>query len=696
MLITTKQIKSNYIIPRTESTALYQNSINWDSRTHQQTYTDVMARSDFGSVTGWQNSRAMISNGGLRITIEKNALSGAGGLISNTGIPGGTAYELDFDVKFHSQFDWSRGGKVGFGFGVGNGNTGCNLPTDGAGGSLRLMWYNNGNRVYFHPYIYHFGMPGPCGSNFGKSYPSTGSLQKGPWYKVHMYIKSNTGSNTNGHVQIKINGETLIDQSIRWTTNDKSTALYQKSINWNNRVHQRTYTDVMARSDFGSVTGWQNSRAMISNGALRITLKKNALSVAGGLVSNTNLPEGSAYELQFDVKFHSHFDWSRGGKVGFGLGIGNRNTGCSLPTDGAGGTLRLMWYNTRNQVYFRPYIYHYGMSGPCGTTFNKSYPSTGTLKKGKWYNVYMYAKSNTGNNPNGHVKVLINSTTLIDQNILWTTNDSKRLINNLSFATFRGGKEDWWKSDTNGYIYYDNLSVRQIINSQLSCDDVSCIDRVGWGAQKSTAITNLTSQSLSFYVIHHSASPPCYDDVSCVKQVKGIQHYHQIDRRWADIGYNFLVGENGKVYEGRGWNREAAHSLGWNNGSYGICIIGDFTTASPNEKALNAIRSLMDCGMKSGHVKENYYIITHRQSQRLGYTDCPGNGMLDVVSKWPRYCSFQNSGASLETNQAPISLALDFCEKDLSSTASSSLEMKYFVMSSSKNPENEIQFSGSS
>lgn len=156
------------------STALYQKSINWDSRAHQQTYTDVMARSDFGSVTGWQNSRSMTSSGTLRITVEKNALSGAGGLISNTNIPGGSAYELDFDVKFHSQFDWSRGGKVGFGFGIGNGNTGCNLPTDGAGGSLRLMWYNNGNRVYFHPYIYHYGMPGPCGSNFGKSFPSTG------------------------------------------------------------------------------------------------------------------------------------------------------------------------------------------------------------------------------------------------------------------------------------------------------------------------------------------------------------------------------------------------------------------------------------------------------------------------------------------------------------------------------------------
>ncbi|CAF4396786.1 unnamed protein product, partial [Rotaria magnacalcarata] len=50
--------------------------------------------------------------------------------------------------------------------------------------------------------------------------------------------------------------------------------------------------------------------------------------------------------------------------------------------------------------------------------------------------------------------------------------------------------------------------------------------------------------------------------------------------------------------------------------------------ASPNEKASNAIRSLIDCGVKSGHVKENYYLITHRQSQRPGYTECPGDGAL--------------------------------------------------------------------
>jgi hypothetical protein len=47
----------------------------------------------------------------------------------------------------------------------------------------------------------------------------------------------------------------------------------------------------------------------------------------------------------------------------------------------------------------------------------------------------MCVKSNTGNNANGHVQLKINDEAVIDQSIRWTTNDSKRLINNLSFHT---------------------------------------------------------------------------------------------------------------------------------------------------------------------------------------------------------------------------------------------------------------------
>lgn len=49
------------------------------------------------------------------------------------------------------------------------------------------------------------------------------------------------------------------------------------------------------------------------------------------------------------------------------------------------------------------------------------------------------------------------------------------------------------------------------------------------------------------------------------------------DRQWFDIGYNFVIGEDGNVYEGRGWDYVGAHAPGYNTQSIGICVIGDFS-----------------------------------------------------------------------------------------------------------------------
>ena len=65
-----------------------------------------IARSDFGTINGWNNNRGMITNGTLRMTLEKNALVGERGLILLITISNDTAYELDSD----SQFEWSRAG----------------------------------------------------------------------------------------------------------------------------------------------------------------------------------------------------------------------------------------------------------------------------------------------------------------------------------------------------------------------------------------------------------------------------------------------------------------------------------------------------------------------------------------------------------------------------------------------------------
>jgi hypothetical protein len=248
------------------------------------------------------------------------------------------------------------------------------------------------------------------------------------------------------------------------------------TVDWNSKANGATYTSSQANGDFGNVSGWNDSRAYTTNGkdgtvGSRVTLLPGQLSGAGGLVANSVIQAGAAYEMDYDVKFHSQFNWSRGGKVGFGFGIGEHNTGGDAAWDGNGGTLRLMWYSPDSnpgRVYFQPYLYYKDMNGGpssgnnFGDTFGKTYPTTGALVKGQWYHVHLYIKSNTGSNTDGHVQIVIDGHIILDQNIRWTTNDSKRMIDQLTFHTFRGGSQSYWTANTTDYIYYDNLKVHRI------------------------------------------------------------------------------------------------------------------------------------------------------------------------------------------------------------------------------------------
>lgn len=230
-----------------------------------------------------------------------------------------------------------------------------------------------------------------------------------------------------------------------------------KSLNWDAYPDQ-TYSNANAAADFGTITGWKEQRTIISGKTLRVKLEKNALSSAGGIVANINIDEGSEYEVEFKAKFHSQFDWSKGGKLGFGLRIGEGNTGCDKADDGNGGSARMMWYTSGNgDVKLKPYLYYKDMPDECGSGFNTAYPSNGSIEKGIWYTIKIYVKSNTGTNTDGRVKFSVDGNTVLDRAIRWTTNDSKRLINKLSFATFRGGSTPDWQSDTDGYIYFDDL-----------------------------------------------------------------------------------------------------------------------------------------------------------------------------------------------------------------------------------------------
>ncbi|XP_075041960.1 peptidoglycan-recognition protein SC2-like [Mixophyes fleayi] len=159
------------------------------------------------------------------------------------------------------------------------------------------------------------------------------------------------------------------------------------------------------------------------------------------------------------------------------------------------------------------------------------------------------------------------------------------------------------------------------------------ISKSAWGAKK-TSCRDRLSNPVPWVIIHHTAGASCNTKASCISQVKGIQNFHMNSNKWCDVGYNFLVGNDGSVYEGRGWTMVGAHAKGSNSKSIGISFIGDYMTKLPSQAALNAAKRLISCGVSKRMIQPNYTLKGHRN---VGSTDCPGNALYNNIKSWGRF-----------------------------------------------------------
>ena len=69
--------------------------------------------------------------------------------------------------------------------------------------------------------------------------------------------------------------------------------------------------------------------------------------------------------------------------------------------------------------------------------------------------------------------------------------------------------------------------------------------------------------------------------------------------QWYDISYQYLIGGDGRVYEGRGWQKEGGHAYCYNDKSYGTCLIGDFTNVAPSQCMIDAYEKFLQASQGS-------------------------------------------------------------------------------------------------
>ncbi|XP_039431592.1 peptidoglycan-recognition protein LC-like isoform X3 [Culex pipiens pallens] len=139
-------------------------------------------------------------------------------------------------------------------------------------------------------------------------------------------------------------------------------------------------------------------------------------------------------------------------------------------------------------------------------------------------------------------------------------------------------------------------------------------------------------------IIAHTATEECSTQSQCVAMTSRIQGFHMApdSKNFSDIGYNFLVGADGNAYEGRGWDKQGAHTKGFNKGSICIAFIGTFTDVEAPLTQLSAARQLMALGVELGKLHEHYRLYGHRQ---LAPFESPGRKLYEVIKTWPHWSS---------------------------------------------------------
>uniref|UniRef100_A0A3Q3KEQ0 Peptidoglycan recognition protein 2 n=1 Tax=Monopterus albus TaxID=43700 RepID=A0A3Q3KEQ0_MONAL len=171
---------------------------------------------------------------------------------------------------------------------------------------------------------------------------------------------------------------------------------------------------------------------------------------------------------------------------------------------------------------------------------------------------------------------------------------------------------EWIALDTGvGKAVKDGLDA--FVHKYWDCPHI--IPRCQWGAKAHRGTPIPLFLPLQFLYVHHTYEPslPCLSFQKCSHNMRAMQRFHQDDRGWSDIGYSFVVGSDGYVYEGRGWKHRGRHTRGHNDIGYGVSIIGNYNATLPSRHAMDLLRHrLTRCAVDGGGLAANFTIQGHR------------------------------------------------------------------------------------
>ncbi|KAL7040635.1 hypothetical protein ACKWTF_000476 [Chironomus riparius] len=156
--------------------------------------------------------------------------------------------------------------------------------------------------------------------------------------------------------------------------------------------------------------------------------------------------------------------------------------------------------------------------------------------------------------------------------------------------------------------------------------------RIEWSAQRYRGTPTKFNQIIDSVLIGHTETTECTDLETCIIKVRAMQS-DAFSRSFDDTSYNFFVGADGLVFEGRGWDNVGAHTREYNPKTIGIAAIGNFNSITPNNKLSNSILRIIEDAQVLGKLSSNIKIYGRSDFAYSG----PGNAFMNVIKEWCQY-----------------------------------------------------------
>lgn len=150
--------------------------------------------------------------------------------------------------------------------------------------------------------------------------------------------------------------------------------------------------------------------------------------------------------------------------------------------------------------------------------------------------------------------------------------------------------------------------------------------RSDWGAAPTPDCGALHTPT--HLTIHHTVTPND-DPTPPAERIKGIQSYHINSNGWCDIGYHFLISQDGDRWQG--WKDEqkvGIHTGGNNTNNVGISFLGSYHLAEPPLAQLQGAMPLVKWMADTyGIVLDRDHVLGHGEWPGQS-TQCPGSFLL--------------------------------------------------------------------